>query len=326
MSQQSQPGFIPGGGIDLSPLVENARRAQTPGADGLTRDANGAPGGGQVVDVASVIMDVTDDTFNQVSQLSNVVPVIVDLWAEWCQPCKTLGPILEKLTRELGGRAVLAKVDVDANPGLAQAFQAQSIPLVVALVKGQPVQLFTGAQPEEQVRQVLGQLLQLAEQQGVTGRVAAPDLEGSAAPAEAAPAPLPPKHAEAFEAIERGDYAAAAAAYQQAMQQNPRDDDARAGLAQVNLLIRLQGKTLDEIRARAGAEPDSLDAQLDVADLDVSGGHIEDGFVRLLDEFARRDGDEQVLVRERLVELFEVVGHDDPRVAAARRRLATLLY
>ena len=126
-------------------------------------------------------MDVTDETFPQVLELSRTVPVVIDLWAEWCGPCKQLSPILERVVTELGGRLVLAKVDVDANPQLSQAFRAQSIPMVVALVAGQPVPLFTGAVPEQQVREVFAQLLQLAAQNGVTGSIdisdedAAPD-------------------------------------------------------------------------------------------------------------------------------------------------------
>src|SRR5690606_682630 len=118
---------------------------------------------------AGFIVDVTDATFGQILELSRTVPVVVDLWAEWCGPCKQLSPILEKVVTELAGRVVLAKVDVDANPQLAQSFKAQSIPMVVALIAGQPVPMFTGAVPEEQVRQVFDQLLQLAAQNGVTG-------------------------------------------------------------------------------------------------------------------------------------------------------------
>src|SRR5690606_15720396 len=159
---------IPGGGVDLSHLARRPQ-ASTPAAQSepaVTKNA-------QSVDVPSLVVDVTDATFEQIAQLSSVVPVVFDLWAEWCQPCKTLSPIIEKVTREFAGRVILAKVDVDANPGLAQAFQAQSIPTVVALVAGRPVPLFQGAVPEQQVREVFQQLLQLAAQNGVTGTATA---------------------------------------------------------------------------------------------------------------------------------------------------------
>lgn len=311
-----------GGAIDLSPLVTQA--ASQSGAPSAA--APGGPGASNVpseVDVPSLVLDVTDDTFASIAQLSAVVPVVIDLWAEWCQPCKTLGPILEKVTESLGGRVLLAKIDVDSNPQLAQAFQAQSIPTVAALVAGQPVALFQGAIPEQQVVEIFSQLLELAAQNGVTGRVNA--KHGGSAPIAAEPA-LPPLHQEAFDAIERGDYAAAVTAYEQAISQNPRDTEAQSGLTQVRLLQRLDGKSLDEIRARASAEPTNIDAQLDVADLDISGGHVTDAFVRLLDLFRESNEDDQLRIRERLLELFDVVGVSDPRVLDARRQLTSLLF
>ncbi|CAG7601657.1 tetratricopeptide repeat protein [Leucobacter soli] len=321
MAQQI-PERIPGGAVDLSHLAAAAQ------ASSATGPANGQPSSqGPVVDVPSLVIDLTDQTFEQAVQLSSAVPVVVDLWAEWCQPCKTLGPILEKVTRELGGRIVLAKVDVDANPGLAQAFQAQSIPTVVALVGGRPVPLFQGAVPEQQVREMFAQLLQLAAQQGVAGRANSPELDGeSDAGADDAPQ-ANPAHAEALEALDRGDFAAAVNAYEQVLAKAPADHEARAALVQVKLLERLAGAGADEIRQAAAADPGDIAAQLRVADLDVSGGHIEDAFLRLLDLFAaREDADERTAIRERLLELFEVVGVADPRVAAARTRLANLLY
>jgi len=293
------------------------------------RPAAPAPGEAQTpaaaVTVPALVLDVTDDTFPQILELSRTVPVVVDLWAEWCGPCKQLSPILERVVGELAGRLVLAKVDVDANPQLSQAFRAQSIPMVVALVAGQPVPLFNGAVPEQQVREVFAQLLQVAAQNGVTGTAA---VDGEAAPAPEAPEepPLPPLHAEAFEAIESGDYARAITAYEKALAENPRDEDARAGLGQVRLLDRVQGLDLQAARAAAAAAPTDVAAQLAVADLDVAGGHVEDAFGRLLELFAQLPTDERGPVRERLLELFALVGDADPRVGAARGRLASLLF
>ena len=345
MSQMNPERFNAAGAVDLSPLVTKANqqarvghpasdsqdatsgRTAVPSDSAQAAAAANAQGVPEVLEVPSLVIDVTDETFTQIAQLSAVAPVVVDLWAEWCQPCKTLGPILEKVTAQLGGKILLAKVDVDSNPQLAQAFQAQSIPLVVAIVGGKPVQLFQGAVPEQQVLEVMNQLLALAEQQGVTGRLVVSGEGHDSVPGEAGAEPeLPPLHQEAFDAIEAGDYNAAVAAYEKAIVQNPRDADAQAGLAQVRLLSRLQGKTLDDIRARASAEPSNLEAQLDVADLDVSGGHIGDGFDRLLDLFAAGDEDSKQIVRERLLELFDIVGQTDPRVVSARARLTSLLY
>ncbi|MBS1698109.1 MAG: tetratricopeptide repeat protein [Actinobacteria bacterium] len=301
------------GAVDLSAL-RNRPAAPAPGAPAPVE-------GGPI----PLIVDVTDATFGQVLELSQSVPVVVDLWAEWCGPCKQLSPVLEKVVNELAGRVVLAKVDVDANPQLAQSFRAQSIPMVVALVAGQPVPLFTGAVPEEQVREVFAQLLQLAAQHGVTGTIPVGEAEpGDTAEAEAPP--LPPLHQAAFDAIEQGDYAAAIEAYEAALAENPHDEDARAGLGQVRLLHRTQGLDLNAVRAAAAAAPGDIDAQFAVADLDLAGGHVADAFERLLDLFTAVPADDQGRVRERLVELFGLVGDADGRVVTARRRLASLLF
>ncbi len=302
------PGAVLRGAVDLSGLRDRPDPA--------------APEGGPVDGIPSLVVDVTDATFGRVLELSRTVPVVVDLWAEWCGPCKQLSPILEKVVTELAGRIVLAKVDVDANPQLAQSFRAQSIPMVVALVAGQPVPLFTGAVPEQQVREVFAQLLQLAAQNGVSGTI---DVAGDTGEPPAEPA-LPPLHAEAFDAIEAGDYPRAIAAYEAALLENPKDAEARAGLGQVRLLDRVQGLDLAAARAAAAAAPLDAAAQFAVADLDLAGGHVDDAFDRLLDLFAALPAEERSVVRERLLEQFGLVGDADPRVIRARGRLASLLF
>lgn len=324
MTDVTPPAAHLRGAVDLSSLVNRPSNTAAPAGDG-------APGAAQPGGQPGLVFDGTDSNFAQFLDLSANVPIIVDLWAEWCAPCKQLSPVLEKLVGEYAGRFVLVKVDVDANPQLTQAFQAQSIPTVAAIIAGRPMALFQGALPEAQVRDVFEQVLQIAEQNGVTGRAqpaedAGDRQSGEPDEGEPQPEPLPPHHQEAYDAIERGDFPAAIAAYKKAIAQNPRDDLAVAGLAQVSLLDRLQGKDPDAIRAAAAADPVALDAQLDVADLDLSGGHVEDAFGRLLDLFARLGAADRDPVRQRLLELFEVVGSDDPRVNAARARLAALLY
>ncbi|MPS75783.1 tetratricopeptide repeat protein [Microbacterium sp. K35] len=301
------------GAVDLSSL----RNRPTP-----------ASGGGPATQgqgITDVVVDATDETFGEVLEISRTVPVVVDLWAEWCGPCKQLSPIIEKVTRELGGRVLLAKVDVDANPQLAQSFRAQSIPMVVALIAGQPVPMFTGAVPEQQVREVFAQLLQVAAQNGVSGTLSISGDAAADAPEPVEPE-LPPLHAEAYAAIEAGDYAAAIRAYEKALAENPRDEDAIAGLGQVRLLHRVQGLDLQEARAAAAAGPLDVQAQFDVADLDLAGGHVDDAFARLLDLFAQLPSDQRAPVRERLVELFGLIGPADPRVVSARNRLSSLLF
>jgi len=277
------------------------------------------------------MFDGTDANFAQFLDLSASVPVIVDLWATWCEPCKQLSPILEKLVAEYAGKFVLVKVDVDANPQLTQAFQAQSIPTVAAVIGGRPVALFTGALPEQQVRDVFEQVLALAAQNGVTGQASVDSDAGvgdgdGQEPVEPEPEPLPPLHQEAYDAIDRGDYDAAIAAYKTAIAQDPRDRLAVAGLAQVSLLSRLNQRSSEEIRSGAAANPADVDAALAVADLDLSGGHVDDAFDRLLSLFPAADAAGKNTVRERLLDYFEIVGIDDSRVVRARARLTGLLY
>ncbi|MGI9824073.1 tetratricopeptide repeat protein [Agromyces sp. Marseille-Q5079] len=302
------------GAVDLSSLV------QRPPQNGQATPPPGA-GGDQVV------FQTDDSGFGAALELSRTVPVVVAVWASWSEPSTGLVETLERLVRARGGRLVLAAADADRSPQLVQAFQVQSVPTVVAVVAGQPVPLFAGVQPDDVIDQVFDQLLELASQHGVTGQVPVSDETGAdAEPQAPVEPPLPPLHQEAYDAIERGDFAAAASAYKTAIAQDPRDQMALAGLAQANLLGRLNGKTLESIRNTAAANPDDLDAQLAVADLDLSGGHVDDAFDRLLTMFPKLDADQKKLVRERLVELFEVVGTEDPRVAVARRRLTNLLF
>ncbi len=313
------------GAVDLSSLVN--RPAPSAAGAPAQPTAPGQPAGapGAAVAVPALVVDATDATFSQVLELSNTVPVIVDLWAEWCGPCKQLSPVLDKLVAEYAGRLLLVKVDVDANPQLTEAFQAQSIPAVAAVIGGRPVQLFVGALPEAQVRDVFEQVLELAAQNGVTGTAVVDGAADGETP-EPEPEPLPPHHQDAYDAIDRGDYDAAITAYRTAIAQDPRDQLAVAGLAQVSLIARLQGVTIADVRGAAAAAPTDVDAQLAVADLDVSGGHVDDAFDRVLTVFPSLDAAGKDAARTRLLDYFEIVGLDDPRVAAARRRLTMLLY
>ena len=310
------------GAIDLAPLV--ARRTQQ-AAQEVRAQQPPAAGAAEEAPQSRVVIEVGDADFPQLIQLSSTVPIVVALVATWSTPSQDLLVSLRRAIEAQSGRLVLAIVDSDANPQIADAFQAQSIPTVVAVVAGAPVPLFAGVLPEDQLGPLLEQLLGLAAQHGVTGSV--PDAEASA-PADDEPAPeppLPPLHSEAYAAIERQDYAEAARLFRTAIAQDPRDTAAPAALAQVELLDRLRSVP-DDVRTQAAGRPQDVDAALQVADLDVSGGHVDDAFGRLLDVFVAAGPDDRARLRARLLDYFTLTGGDDPRVAAARRRLASLLY
>ena len=284
-----------------------------------------------------VVIEVTEETFNtDVVERSRTTPVIIDLWAEWCGPCKQLSPVLEKLAAEADGQWILAKVDVDANPQLSAALQVQSIPMVVAVLGGQLVDGFLGAMPEAQVRQWIGQVLAVAEKMGM--QLSAPaaadadDLEGdadiaAAADADVPPMPgLPPAYAEARAAMERGDLDGAAKAFEQELAANPADPVAKTGLAQVNLIRRVTSYDQAQARRDAAERPGDVAAQARVADIEIANGRIEEAFNRLLGVVRRTSGEERDQARVHLVSLFELLPPNDPQVKKARSALSALLF
>lgn len=311
------------GAVDLSGLKKNNSGNAPGGAPGAQAGAGaGAAGSTTPTSGSRFILNVTEESFGQIVQLSSQVPVVVELGSSRSDASAQLSPVLEKLAVEYNGRILLARVDADASAQIAQAFQVQSVPAVVAVLKGQPVPLFEGAQPEEHIRSFLEELLKVAEANGVTGTLDGDEGEAG----DEAEKPLPPLHQEAFDAIEAGDYAAAGQAYQKALAEQPADAEAKAGLAQVQLMQRVQEMDGNKVRQEAADEPDSVPAQLAVADLDVVGGHVEDAFSRLVKLVGRTAGDDREAARARLVELFDVVGSSDPRVSKARSALARALF
>ncbi len=304
------------GAVDLSALAA-AREAQDKAAQ---RSAQRGVGTG----AAAVVVDVTDATFEaEVITLSMRVPVVLDLWATWCGPCKTLSPILERLAQEYDGRWVLAKVDVDANPGISQAFQVQSIPSVFAVVGGRPLPLFSGALPEQQIRAYVDELLKVAKANGVSGTVAAGAPESEAEQLEE---PADPRIEAAYDAIEAGDWAAARAAYTAMLEATAGDPVAVAGLALVGVFERVGGADHTQVIAAADAEPDDLDAQQLAADALVLDGRPVEAFARLVGIVRYTSGPVRDKVRKHLLQLFDVVGPEDPAVARARVDLANALF
>jgi len=392
--QQSRD-FSLRGAVDLGARQAAAQRRQQAAKATGSPDQAGA-GSGSVI-------DVTDQTFNaDVLEVSRSVPVILDLWAEWCGPCKQLSPVLERLAEEAAGAWVLAKVDVDANPQLSAALQVQSIPMVVAVIAGQVVDGFLGALPEANVRDWLGQVMQVAEQLGLPGRGAgeapaeadgqdtepaaagqAPGARGSgrvgqgqagraqgqrgrgqgqrgrgqgrrgrgqgeaggpragAGPGPRGPAAGPgpgmgrpgpgdaftdPGFTEAQQAMERGDLDGAAAAFEKVLAATPRHPAATMGLAQVDLVRRVNSYDQAKARRDADHDPDDPDAQARVADIDVALGKVDAGFARLLDTVRRTSGDERNQARLHLLRLFDVFPPRDQRVTKARATLSSLLF
>ncbi|WP_410574038.1 tetratricopeptide repeat protein [Amycolatopsis sp. cmx-4-61] len=304
------------GAVDLSALkarAEAAQRQPAPpagpaGGDGPPRPAAGG-----------AVIDVTEATFQaEVVERSLRQLVVVDLWAEWCGPCKQLSPVLERLAAESGGAWVVAKVDVDANPRIAQLFGAQSIPTIVAIAGGQPVDAFSGALPEAEIRKWINALLDALRDKLPGIR----DAEAAGGPVEE---PEDPRFTEAEEAFERGDFAAAQAAYERILDVEPANELAKNALAQVKFTARAESADPDAI-AKADADPADLAAQLDAADLEIAANEVEAGFKRLIDTVRRTAGEDRNKVREHLVALFDLFDPADDRVMKARRDLASALF
>lgn len=310
--QPDQPWYARA--VDLSAL----RTRSTPASATQPNDAGpgaAASGPSNAPSGSPHIIDVTEATFQaEVLNRSLQVPVVLDLWADWCGPCKQLGPVLEKLAIEGAGAWVLARIDVDANPAIAQALRVQGIPAVKAVFQGQLVSEFTGALPESQVRQWIGAILE-----AVGG--AAPDA--SAQPDQ--PEAEDPRVLAAEDATERGDYDTAVRAYRDILATEPAHPLAGAALRQVELLARIAAQDTD-VLPQAAARPDDVDAQLAAADLEVAEGAVDAGFNRLLTVVRSTSGEERDQARLRLLDLFVVVGDEDPRVLRARRNLASALF
>jgi putative thioredoxin len=299
------------GAIDLGALAQ-ARKAQSVATDAVAK----APAG--------VVVDVSEQDFQQkVIDVSKTVPVIVDLWAEWCGPCKQLSPLLEKLAAEYKGRFVLAKIDVDANPRLSQMFQVQSIPAVFAVIGESAGPLFQGAIPEAELRQVIEEVLRIAAEQGVNGTINAEVQEDAAPVIEEEQ--IDPRLEAAFNAIEKGDFVAANNSYKEMLNQNPADQVAQAGLAQVGLLERASKLNPNDVLQKASDRKDFA-SQMDLADLELMKGNPGAGFAVLINAIKISSGEDRDKIRARLLELFVVVGDSDPEVIKARRDLASALF
>ena len=306
------------GAIDLG-AVAAAREAQAKAAQAAAQRAADPV-------ASNLIIDVTTSSFEaDVITQSMTVPVVVDLWATWCEPCKQLSPILEKLALEYDGRWILAKVDVDAEQQIAAAFQVQSIPTVYVVIGGQVAPMFQGAMPESQVRQVLEAVLAEAEKAGITGRVG-PNADAAAEAGKASEVmqpPSDPRFDAAEAALESGDWAKAAEAYKEILSVTPGDAIAKIGLLNVNLLQRTDGRDLAADVETMTLETDSV---LRAADSTFLMGEFADAFALLIEHLKNVTGAERDQTRERVLELFEIAGPTDPAVVKARIALTNALF
>jgi putative thioredoxin len=315
---RTTPSIFARGAVDLSALraAQPARPATDEPGNGSSSPAAPAPAAAGPAGAAGrppapgggvTVIDVTEATFqSEVLERSLTTPVVIDFWAEWCQPCKQLSPVLEKLAVEGGGAWVLAKVDVDANPRLAQMFRVQGIPLVYAVVGGQPVDAFSGVVPEAQLRQWIDAVLKAG---GV--EVATPE---------------DPRLTSADDALMSGDLDAAEQAYKKILAESPADPAAESGLAQVALARRVTGVNPAQVLTAAQQAPDDVAAQLLAADVEVATGQADQGYNRLVNLVRRVGPDDRETIRRHLISLFTIAGPDDPVVAAARRALASALF
>lgn len=278
---------------------------------------NSAPIAGEAIKVASLVISGNQSNLKRLLEISNSVPVVIDFHTARGDQSKALSPKLEALIKAQNGRILLVQIDIDAEPQIAQAFQITQAPSVIAVLKGQPVPLFSGDQPNEALVTVFDRMLQVAGENGLVGSVEVDENIVAEAPR------LPPRHEAAYAAIDAGNYAEAISQYEAQLAESPADALAKSGLAQAKLLLRTDKIDFEAILASA---PDDLAGLLLKADAFVAVGHPAQGFSVILTRFANSDATDREILRRHLIELFEVCPPDSPEVSAARRALASMLY
>ena len=302
------------GAVDLSSLRKPepavaSNSQQSPAQPGATADLLRLP---------SLVAQGNETNLRNFVEISNQLPVIIEFYAGWSEQSKALTVKLAKLTNAFAGRILLLQIDLDSNINVAKAFKVGSAPTVLALLRGQPVPLFEGDQPEENIQVVFERVLEIAAENGMTGVVTVEEPTG-----EQLPPALPPRHQAAYDAIDAGDYAEAVSQYEAALSENPADSLAAAGLAQAKLLIRTAGIDFEKV---LGSAPETAGQAMLKADACMAVGHPAQAFSTILTRFAMVFGDERETLRKHLLELFLICPPDQPELADARRQLAALLY
>ena len=321
----TQQPFSRPGAIDLSALKGAPGSGPAGSApSGGPASAAGQPGAGAT---SAYCVEITEQNFQEIVETSRTAPLLLVFYSpSQMAESVQLADDLETLSGEFEGKFLAGRVNIDSVPQIAQAMQIPSIPLVVVIFDGRPMPLLQDVVPLDELRTALTQVMQQLTAQGITGRHQPRTGAALAEGDEAEEAGGDPRYAAAQDALGEGDIDTAVAEYQRLVDANPADAEAAAGLAMAKVLQRTQGVDLQAAREAAAADPDDVDAQIMVADLDMLGGHVDDAFTRLVDLVRRSEGDARNKAREHLLGLFGAVGHDDPRVLRGRQNLASALF
>jgi putative thioredoxin len=269
----------------------------------------------ETISVPALVMKVDTSSIRDYLPLSEKIPILMLFVQASDEASDSLLKSVTALVQKTAGAMLCLVVDAAASPELAQAFELNQIPSAYGLLKGQPAPLFVGNQPMEQIQLVITKVLEVAKENGLTGKAVVKEAEKEPE--------LSATMTAAYAAIDSGDYQSASSLYEKALLENPNDSLAEAGLAQVNLLIRLQGKDLSAIIA---SEPNSPESILEIADALIATGDAASGFALLLSLFEKTAKDQREPIRLRLVEMFLVAGNDNPEVVAARKSLSLMLF
>ena len=269
----------------------------------------------ETISVPALVMKVDTSSIRDYLPLSEKIPILMLFVEASDEASDSLLKSVTALVQKTAGAMIALVVDAAASPELAQAFELNQIPSAYGLLKGQPAPLFVGNQPMEQIQLVITRVLEVAKENGLTGKAVVKEAEKEPE--------LSATMTAAYAAIDSGDYQSASSLYEKALLENPNDSLAEAGLAQVNLLIRLQGKDLSAIIA---SEPNSPESILEIADALIATGDAASGFALLLSLFEKTAKDQREPIRLRLVEMFLVAGNDNPEVVAARKSLSLMLF
>jgi putative thioredoxin len=317
MAVMTQQPFSRPGAVDLSGLSRPAPTSSSQGSPAASTHGS------------SYAVDVTEQSFQALLESSVTAPVVLVFYSPSRVPeSTTYADEVVAAVEAYDGRFLAGLVDIDAAPTIAQSLQIPQVPLLMVILDGRPAaQPIPGVLKRDEIDTLLNQLAQGLTAQGITARhqplsAAAPASEED----DDGEVQVDPRYAAAQQALENDDIDGAVAEYQRLVDANPADTEAAAGLAMSRVLQRTQGVDLDAARAAAAANPDDLDAQTLVADLDLLGGQVDEAFTRLVDLVRRTSGDERNRAREHLLGLFAAVGNDDPRVLRGRQNLASALF